>query len=82
MIANFNFHGKGKVQPKGYKGLGIDDEVTVITKGKVKQIGSSWDDGATFAVEVSSCTIECPTESPVSLDAAVANSAKMRKRMM
>ena len=82
VLANFDFHPKKGPQPKGYKSLRIEDEVIVTTKGKVKQIGSSWQTGAKFSIEVSSCEIESLEKNPVSLDDAVANSAKMRKRVM
>lgn len=82
VIANFNFREKGKVQPKGYKAMCIDQEVTVITKGKIRSIGSSWDNGATFSVEVVSCEIEKPETKQVSLGAAMDEAAANRKRVM
>ena len=80
-IAHFNFRDKGKVQPKGYIGLGIDQEVTVTIKGKVKQIGSSWDSGAQFSVEIADCEISVPANNPVSLSAAIDEAGKKRKKI-
>lgn len=79
--ASFHFREKGKVQPKGYAGLGIDQEITVTIKGKVKQIGSSWDNGATFTVEIASCEISVPASAAVSLAAAVDEAGKNRKKV-
>jgi len=79
--ASFHFREKGKVQPKGYSGLGIDQEVTVTIKGKVKQIGSSWDNGATFTVEIESCEISVPASGAVSLSAAIDEAGKNRKKV-
>lgn len=79
--ATFNFREKGKVQPTGYKGLGIDDEVTITIKGKVKQIGSSWEKGPTFTVEIASCEILVPAETNVSLANAVEEAGKTRKKV-
>jgi hypothetical protein len=82
VTAQFNFREKGKVQPKGYKGLTIDADVTVTVKGKVKQIGSSWDNGATFTIEVAACEIEQPASAPVSLGSALDAADSKRKRVM
>jgi len=80
--ASFHFHEKGKVQPKGYKGLQVDKEATVTVRGKIKQIGSTWDNSKQFTIEVSSCEIEQEAAGPVSLDAAIAGADKTRKRMI
>ena len=79
--ANFHFREKGKVQPKGYTGLGIDDDVTVTIKGKVKQIGSLWNDGANFTIEIVSCEIMVPAEGNISLSSAVEEANKSRKKV-
>jgi hypothetical protein len=79
--ASFHFREKGKVQPKGYAGLGIDVDVTVTIKGKVKQIGSSWNDGANFTVEIGSCEITVPAEGNISLSSAVEEANKSRKKV-
>lgn len=80
VTANFHFREKGKVQPAGYKSMNIDQEVNVTVKGKVKQIGSSWDNGASFTVEISSCEIAFPA-APVSLSGAIDAAAKSRKKV-
>ena len=80
--ATIHFNEKGKVQPKGYKGCQIDKEATVTLKGKMKQIGSAWDDSRQFTMEVSFCEIEQAAPGPVSLDTAVEEAGKTRKRVM
>jgi len=51
------------IQPKGFKGLGTGETVTVVTKGKVTQVqdkADRWDPGKRFTVEVTSCEIVTP----------------------
>lgn len=81
VTASFNFREKGKVQPAGYKGLGIDQDVTVTVKGKVKQLGSSWDNGAQFTIEIASCEISVPASANVSLASAIDEAGKARKKV-
>jgi hypothetical protein len=81
ITASFHFREKGKVQPKGYAGLGVDQDVTVTTQGKVTPIGSSWDNGATFTVEIADCEISVPASAAVSLSAAIDEAGKSRKKV-
>ncbi len=79
--ASFHFREKGKVQPKGYEGLGIDQDVTVILKGKVTRLGtSSWEGGKGFEIEIAACEITAPAGES-SLDGALAAADKSRKRV-
>jgi hypothetical protein len=56
--ASFFFREKSKVQPKGYDGLGIDEEVTVVLKGRVLSLGvNRWEKGKRFEIEIGSCDI-------------------------
>ena len=51
------------IQPKGFKGLGAGETVTVVTKGKVTQVqdrAEQWDPCKRFTVEVTSCEIVTP----------------------
>ncbi len=71
--ADFNFPDSAKVKPKGFKGLGVDDDVTIVTKGKVIRIednAEDWDPGKHLKLEVKSCEIVGP-EKKVSIDEAV-----------
>ena len=80
-VAHFHFKEKGKVQPIGYKGLGVDQEATIILKGKIKQLGvSSWEVGKGFSIEIASCEISAPAKS-VTIDDAIKASASSGKRM-
>ena len=81
VTAEFSFREKGKVQPAGYEGLGIDDDATVTVKGKVKSLGSTWDKGPRFTIEISSCDISVPAEKSASLSAAIEAADKTRKKV-
>ncbi len=81
VTVDFHFREKGKVQPTGYEGLGIDQEVTVTVKGKVKQLGSSWDKGPHFTVEPTSCEISVPATQNASLSSAIEEAGKARKKV-
>lgn len=81
LTVDFHFREKGKIQPTGYEGLGIDQEVTVTVKGKVKQIGSSYDKGPRFTIEPSACEITVAASKPGSLSTAVEDAAKTRKKV-
>ena len=70
---SFNFGEKAKVQPKGFENININDDVTVITKGRVKSISDKsdrWDMAKRFSIELTSCQI-VPPEKKVTLDDAV-----------
>ncbi len=75
---NFNFGEKAKVQPKGFENININDDVTVITKGRVKSASDKsdrWDMAKKFSIELKFCQI-VPPEKKVSLDDAVKDAKK------
>jgi hypothetical protein len=79
--ASFHFRDKGKVQPVGYEGLGIDQEATIILKGKISRLGvSSWERGKGFELTISSCEISGPPKT-VTIDAAVKHAASSGKKV-
>lgn len=79
-VAYFHFKEKGKVQPIGYEGLGVNQEATVILKGKIKQLGvSSWEKGKGFSIEIASCEITGPAKVVTIDDAVKAASGKRMK---
>jgi hypothetical protein len=64
---------KGSVQPKGFKGLGTDEEVVVVIKGRVSEIAdraSEWDPGKTLNIEIKSCDISAKKKG-VTIDDAI-----------
>lgn len=81
--ASFHFRQKGKVQPVGYTGLAIDSDVTVVLKGKVRRIGpGTWEpEDKAFDIEISSCEITSPAKTPVSIDDAVKDADKTRRKV-
>lgn len=81
-VARFHFEEKGKVQPQGYDGLGINTEVTVILKGRIAQIGSpSWEKGKGFELEISSCEISAPAAGKMTLSDALDEARTTARRV-
>lgn len=79
--ASFHFREKGKVQPKGYEGLSIDQQATIILKGKISRLGtSSWEGGKRFEITIESCEISTPSR-VVTIDDAVASAAASGKKV-
>lgn len=79
--ASFHFREKGKVQPVGYEGLGIDQEATIILKGKISRLGvSSWERGKGFEITITSCEISGPPKT-VTIDEAVKHAAASGKKV-
>ena len=75
---SFYFREKAKIKPKGFNDMSINDNITVIVKGKVNSISedkSKWDPGKRFAMEIKSCEI-VPEATKVSLDAAIKDAKK------
>ena len=63
----------GKVQPGGFKELGVDEEVTVILKGKVKRLehdSEEWNPGKHVTIQPTSCEFQKPARE-VTLDDAL-----------
>lgn len=79
----FRFDPTSPVQPQGFEGLGFDEAVTVVLKGKVNRIGiSPWDKGKELALELESCEITKPAKTAVtSLDEALSSARKAGKRV-
>jgi len=71
---DFYFSSKGKVQPKGFDNLTVDEDITVITKGKVNSVAHKqdpdWDPGKSFKLNITSCEIAAPAKK-TSLDDAI-----------
>lgn len=79
--ASFHFQEKGKVQPVGYEGLGIDQEATIILKGTIRRVGvSMWERGKGFEIEIESCEISGPPK-VLTIDDAVKSAAASGKRV-
>jgi len=75
---SFNFGEKDKVQPKGFENVNINENVTVIAKGRVKSISDKndqWDKGKRFSIELESFKI-VPPEKKVTLDDAIKDAQK------
>ena len=75
---NFNFGEKQTVQPKGFEKVNINEDVTVITKGRVKSISEKadqWDPGKRFSIELKFCEIIGP-EKKITLDDAIKDAKK------
>ena len=79
--ASFYFREKDKVQPKGYEGLVVDQEATIILKGTIRRVGcSAWEKGKGFEIEISSCEISGPPR-VVTIDDAVTSAASSAKKV-
>lgn len=75
---NLYFPEKGKVQPKGFTGVTVDETVTVVVKGKLTRVEHSadqWDPGKRIGVKISSCEIQGPVKK-MSLDSALSKAKK------
>jgi hypothetical protein len=73
---NLSFPNKGKVQPKGFEEVSVNDQVVVVVKGKVTSISENvdkWDPGKRFSIKIGS--IHGP-EIKTTLDAAVKEAKK------
>jgi hypothetical protein len=80
--ASLSFAEKSKVQPVGFEGLGIDQDVTVTLKGKVTRLAShEWDKSKSVTVELTECAFTVPVEKPVTMDSAISDAAKTRKKV-
>ena len=75
-VMRLNFPKDGKVQPSGFAGLGVDEDITIVIKGKVVTISENadqWDPGKNLRVKISKCDIHGP-EKKVTLDDAIVKS--------
>ena len=60
---NLFFPDEGKVQPKGFEAVSIDDEVTFVIKVKVSSLANKpdiWDKGKRIGGRILSCEITAP----------------------
>jgi hypothetical protein len=79
---SFNFPEKAKVQPENFSGLSIDEEATITVKGKLRNLSiSEWDKSKSIGLDLTSCTIEIPKETPMSLEAGLDYANSQRKKV-
>jgi len=75
-----HFPKSSKLKPKGFTGMGTDDQVTVIAKGKVKRVEDNadrWDPSKRFTIHLTSCEILTPdANKKVSIEDAIKSSEK------
>lgn len=73
-----------KVQPKGFETLTIDGEVSCTVKGKITSLSTQqWSDDKTksIRIEITSCAFSADREKPMSMDEAMDEAKKTRKRV-
>ena len=80
-----SFPKKGKVQPSGWTGLGMDDEIVVTIRGKIKSLSdNSQDDwptaGKEIRIEIGSCAFSSEKK-PMGMDEALEEEKKTRKKV-
>lgn len=84
--ARLRFDEKAKAQPQGFAGLGINEEATIVLKGKITEISqeaaNEWSNARKMLnLEITSCEITSPKEAPVTIEAALAGADKTRKKV-
>jgi len=75
---NLFFPDGGKVQPKGFSEVNMDDDVTIVIKGKVTSLANNpdaWDKGKRIGARISSCEILGP-DKKTSFDKAIKKARK------
>jgi hypothetical protein len=82
---DMDFPAGQKVQPEGFGTLTLEGEVTCTIKGTVKKLAiNEWgmdnDGDKSVRIQVSSCTFSADRENPLSLDEAIEEGEKTRKR--
>lgn|GEM_PF-5931708 len=81
-----DFPGRQKVQPEGFGTLTLESEVTCTIKGKIKKLatnewsGPSDENSKSIRIEVSSCSFSTDRATPMSMDEALEEERKTRKR--
>ncbi|MBU2549030.1 MAG: hypothetical protein KKB20_11490 [Proteobacteria bacterium] len=71
---HLSFPKDGKVQPKGFEDVSVNDPVTVVLKGTVKSAednAEEWNPGKSMTVHITSCEIMGREKGPVSVDEAI-----------
>jgi hypothetical protein len=78
----FDIRKDDKVKVTGYAGLGVEDDITIIIKGSVLNLGTNeWDQDRKH-VTVTPKSIEfSKVEKPVSMGSALADADKTRKKV-
>ena len=63
---------EGKLSPSGFNSVGVNDEVTLIITGTVKEIADSaeeWNPGKRLTVKMNKCNIKIPVKKKSMSDA-------------
>ena len=81
-----SFPKKGKIQPEGWAGVGIADDVQITLKGKIISLSDNsrdeWEGaGKEISIELSACRIFVDRENPMSIDEALEEEKRSRKRV-
>lgn len=81
-----SFPKKGKIQPEGWAGIGIADDVQITLKGKIVSLSDNsredWEgSGKEISIELSACRLAADREKPMSIDEALDEERKSRKRV-
>lgn len=81
-----SFPKKGKIQPEGWAGIGIADNVQITLKGKIVSLSDnsrdSWEGaGKEISIEIASCRLAQDRERAMSMDEAMEEEKKSRKRV-
>lgn len=75
----FFFSEKDKNKLKVPSGIAIDQEATILVRGKIRSFSSSsnqWDNGTRFSMDMTSCEVLAPTEPPKTLNDALKSAEK------
>lgn len=81
-----SFPKKGKIQPEGWLGIGIADDVQITLKGKIISLSDNsrdeWEGaGKEISIELSACRLAADRAKPLSMDEALDEAKKTRKRV-
>ena len=70
--ASLDFPKGTKALANGLKGVALEEDVTLILKGKLTRANSrDWDGGKSFSLALTSCKVEEKPKKTVSLDKAI-----------
>jgi len=75
---NLFFPDGGKVEPKGFSDVNMNDDVTFVIKAKVTRLEDNpdaWEKGKRIGARISSCEITAPDKKP-SFDKALKKAQK------
>jgi hypothetical protein len=84
--ASLSFPKKGKIQPEGWAGIGIANDVQFTLKGKIVSLSDNshddWDSaGKNILIELTGFRLAADREKPMSMDEAMGEEMKTRKRV-